>query len=285
MEWAAHRVITLLVPCEEEQWIRMQLLRDPDWFRMMAPEVGETIFLDMPEMGVEGDAIVEAIELCPEIEIGEGQVVTATFHHSTGECLELDIEGEDSPLRVTAGHPIWRVDRNDAQGEALDSTGCCSDSSLCGCDIAGQPADTVSTAHGIAKISAIRLDQTSCPVFNIDVQGDHVYRVASSAVRVHNASPITPGADYGYENQAGSGDSPCNREKLRRNQNGCNTGFVAQAHHVIPCNSSGSTAIQRAVLLGLDLNGVRNGWCLPSVRTSDAVTRRKMPLHSGSHPR
>lgn len=107
MEWAAHRVITLLLPCEDEQWIRMQLLRDPDWFRMMAPEVGGSIFLDMPEMGVEGDAIVEAIELCPEIEIGEGRVVTATFHHSSGECLKLDIEGEDEPLRVAAGHPIW----------------------------------------------------------------------------------------------------------------------------------------------------------------------------------
>ena len=106
MEWAAYRVVSLLLPCEDEQWIRMQLLRDPDWFRVHQPEVGGTIYLDMGEMGVEGDAIVEAIGPCPEIEPGEGRVVTATFHHSIGECLELNIEGEDEPLRVTAGRPI-----------------------------------------------------------------------------------------------------------------------------------------------------------------------------------
>lgn len=59
-------------------------------------------------MGVEGEAIVEAIDDCPEIETGPGRVVTATFAHSTGECLEFDIEGESTPLRVTGGHPIWR---------------------------------------------------------------------------------------------------------------------------------------------------------------------------------
>ncbi len=66
MEWAAYRVVSLLLPCEDEQWIRMQLLRDPDWFRVHQPEVGGTIYLDMGEMGVEGDAIVEAIGQCPD---------------------------------------------------------------------------------------------------------------------------------------------------------------------------------------------------------------------------
>ena len=87
MEWAAYRVVSLLLPCEDEQWIRLQLLRDPDWFRVHQPEVGGTIYLDMGEMGVEGDAIMEAIGPCPEIEPGEGRVITATFHHSIGECL------------------------------------------------------------------------------------------------------------------------------------------------------------------------------------------------------
>tara|TARA_R110002167_G_scaffold338107_2_gene545688 strand:- start:3626 stop:3877 length:252 start_codon:yes stop_codon:yes gene_type:complete len=32
----------------------------------------------------------------------------STFAHSTGECLEFDIEGESTPLRVTGGHPLWR---------------------------------------------------------------------------------------------------------------------------------------------------------------------------------
>ncbi len=237
MEWAAYRVVSLLLPCEDEQWIRMQLLRDPDWFRGHQPEVGGTIYLDMGEMGVEGDAIVEAIEPCPEIEPGEGRVVTATFHHSIGECLELDIEGEDEPLRVTAGHPIWRVDRSDVSEDFADSTDCCGDPSGCGCDVSGaareiieslpelqefqsqivsllesvtatiespvamlnlhpnwiparhlQPGDTVSTVNGDAEISTVRMDHIPCAVFNIEVQGDHVYRVTSSAILAHNDS-------------------------------------------------------------------------------------------------
>jgi len=46
--------------------------------------VGETLWLDMPEMGVEGEALVEAIDDAPEIETGFGRVITATFAHSTG---------------------------------------------------------------------------------------------------------------------------------------------------------------------------------------------------------
>lgn len=60
----------------------------------------------MPEMGVEGKAMVEAIDDCPDIEVGNGRVITATFAHSTGECLEFDIEGEATPLHVTSRHPI-----------------------------------------------------------------------------------------------------------------------------------------------------------------------------------
>lgn len=37
--------------------IHLQLLRDPNWFRLHQPEVGKTILLDMPEMGVEGEAL------------------------------------------------------------------------------------------------------------------------------------------------------------------------------------------------------------------------------------
>jgi len=68
LEWAAHRVITLTLPCLDDETIHLQLLRDPDWFRLHQPEVGETLWLDMPEMGVEGEALVEAIDEAPEIE-------------------------------------------------------------------------------------------------------------------------------------------------------------------------------------------------------------------------
>jgi hypothetical protein len=328
MEWAAHRVITLLLPCEDEQWIRMQLLRDPDWFRMMAPEVGDMIFLDMPEMGVEGDAIVEAIEPCPEIEIGEGRVVTATFHHSSGECLELDIEGEDEPLRVTAGHPIWRVDIR-IDEESVDERPLC-EHVFCECRqptnvssyfnlnrelqeeygilntavnglsaiidrkgmiaevqsnwasaCAFQFGDKVSTQNGNAMVLRIRRAASTEQVVNIEVAGDHVYRVTTSGILVHNASPVIPGRDYGCENPAGSGNNAsCSGTQLASKLGGCPADY--QAHHLIPCALKSSLAVKRAAELGFDINGKINGWCLPTDPKSAAVTgKKKLPVHCG----
>lgn len=85
LEWAAHRVITLTLPCLDDETLHLQLLHDPDWFRLHQPEVGETLWHDMTEKGLEGEAIIESIDDALEIEADPGHVITATFAHSTGE--------------------------------------------------------------------------------------------------------------------------------------------------------------------------------------------------------
>jgi len=209
-------------------------LRDPDWFRLHQPEVGETIWLDMPEMGVEGEALVEAIDEAPEIETGFGRVITATFAHSTGECLEFDIEGESTPLRVTGGHPLWRESAAEANLDEEWSK-CCNSldaavNSSCGCEEPSiyslpveaekeqafaalatavrvitlellapeeqtwveaeefQPGDSLKSLNGLRQITNRHLDRTIERVYNIEVDGDHVYRVGQSGLLVHNAS-------------------------------------------------------------------------------------------------
>jgi len=49
------------------------------------PELGETLWLDMSELGSEGETLVKAIDDCLEIKTGPGRVITATFAHFTGE--------------------------------------------------------------------------------------------------------------------------------------------------------------------------------------------------------
>ena len=110
-EWKACRLITLRLSCENDEFVRLQLLRDPDWFRTHNPEIGGLIYLEMPEMGVQGEAHVETIGPCPTIQSGPGRVITAKFDHSAGECRDIHIENDSQPLSVTGSHPIWCLGR------------------------------------------------------------------------------------------------------------------------------------------------------------------------------
>ena len=198
-------------------------------------EVGETILLDMPEMGVEGEAVVKAIDDCPDIEVGNARVITATFAHSTGECLEFDIEGETKPLRVTGGHPIWRETATE-QDREKQFTECChamdtaTANNSCGCEEPSiyslpvevekeqsfeslatavmnftmellapeeqtwvpaeelQPGDSLKSLTSLRQITNRHLERSIERVDNIEVDGDHVYRVGKSGLLVHNAS-------------------------------------------------------------------------------------------------
>ncbi|MDA1166181.1 MAG: hypothetical protein O3B13_24055 [Planctomycetota bacterium] len=217
-EWAAHRLVTITLWFEDGEFINMQLLRDPGWFRTHQPEVGSLIYLEMPEMGVQGEGIVESIEPCPPIESGQGRVITATFHHSTGECLDIHTAGRDETISATGGHPFWR-----SGSEFESSAGSRSaskqfeltlttdedglwqlDSEVLvmdglereHCGLPGEwamahslePQDLLATLAGSIEITSIDEPSSSQPVFNIEVDGDHVYRVGESGVLVHNAS-------------------------------------------------------------------------------------------------
>jgi hypothetical protein len=188
----------------------------------------------------------EIIESLPELREFESQLVS---------ILESATATMEFPVAVFDPHPNW------TPAARL------------------HPGDTVSTVHGTAKISTVRLDQTPCLVFNIEVQGDHVYRVASSAVLVHNASPVTPGADYGCENPAGSGNNTsCSGTQLASKLGGCPAN--SQAHHLMPCAQRNIRALNRAAELGFNINGAINGWCLPTNASDPRVTgQEKLPVH------
>src|SRR4051794_33901117 len=125
----------------------------------------------MPEMGVRGHALVTAIEPCPEIPQGEGRLVTGTFHHSRGIVYDLWVEGEEEPIGVTGTHPFWSADREDwvpakelKEGERLQ----------------GLEGKT-------PKVESLTLRAEPEPVYNIEVEGDHCYRVGKQGLLVHNA--------------------------------------------------------------------------------------------------
>ncbi|MDW8265044.1 MAG: Hint domain-containing protein, partial [Gemmataceae bacterium] len=125
--------------------------------------------LDLPELGAEGTAKVLRIGPCPPIAAGNGHIVTASFKHEPdGELLTVTIDGEE--IGWTANHPFWSEDRQEfvEAGQLRVGERVCS------------------RLEQIAAVVAIKPRPPTTWVYNLEVQGEHVYEVGPSGVLVHN---------------------------------------------------------------------------------------------------
>jgi hypothetical protein len=150
----------------------VDLLRPLEWVSAQAVNSGGVVRLDMPEMGAVGWARVVAVELCPPLDDGPRQLVTAVFRHWRGRVVELTVEGEVEPLGITPGHPVWSADRQDwipagelEIGERL-------------------LAKDGNTPRVLCRAWCSEPE----PVYNVEVEGDHCYRVGEQGLLVHNVS-------------------------------------------------------------------------------------------------
>ncbi|VTS04822.1 hypothetical protein [Tuwongella immobilis] len=123
-----------------------------------------------------------AIEPCPEIAIGRGRLVVSRFRHSHGEVYDLRLVGSDGIIGVTAQHPLWSATRGVWVSAAELELG----ERLSGI---GQTADRgVGEGTGVVVEVASLLPRGQEPVYNIEVDADHCYRVGEQGLLVHNAS-------------------------------------------------------------------------------------------------
>ena len=155
--------------------------------------VGLTVQMDLPELGLTGEASVLNIQACPIIQDGDGQVVTATFHHSSGDVIDLvvaDRFDQQETFGTTSNHPFWSVDRDEyVQAGSLDI------------------GERVQTLHGDTKTVVSNLPRPGPPVavYNLEVHGEHVYYVGSDGVLVHNSeSYVYAAIRRGSDNEADS---------------------------------------------------------------------------------
>jgi hypothetical protein len=166
----------------------LAFLRPLSWLTNLGGEVGGTIPLVMPEMGLDGQATVLAVEPCPTIEPDDGtgrSVVTGTMRHLARNVLDLEIAGSQEPLGVTDTHPLWSEDRQAfvvagqlRQGEKL------------------RQADR--TLAQVTRITPRRGPPVM--VFNLEVDGQHVFHVGQVGLLVHNTCPdprVRPGYNPG----------------------------------------------------------------------------------------
>jgi hypothetical protein len=244
--------------------VNIEMLRSLEWIREHKAAIGASIFLDEPKEAIQGFATVRAIRSCPPRERWLEKMQIGVYKPWPCRVGDLKIGSECKPIGVTPLHPFWCPDKN-----AWVSAGRL------------EPGDHVSTSRGLSVVEwYVMREVPEEAVYNLEVEGDHVYGVGESGVLVHNSSAPVPGMDYGCENKAGGGRlDPCESGLLATKLGGCKTDY--QAHHLIACSVRNSVALQRAAQLGFDINGMKNGWCLPSLVPEAKATG--LPLHCGRH--
>ncbi len=132
--------------------------------------LGSTIFVDLPEHGISADFTVRGIRPCPTPMAGDGYLVTTRFIHENAEILDLWIEGYNEPIGTTASHPFWSEDRQQfvAAGEL-------------------RVGENLLLADETARrVESITVRSTRETVYNIEVDGEHVFYVGEDGVLVHN---------------------------------------------------------------------------------------------------
>ncbi len=168
------RKLTLRAPKRDGTVAEVVLLRPLTWLNEQHGEVGGTVFISVPECGIDGNAQVLAIDPCPEIRPGGGRVVTGTFLHQARSTITLTIAGQSEPIECTGNHPFWSEDRQAfVRADSL------------------HPNETLRTSTGLTTVESWTPDLNPTPVYNIEVHGAHVYHVGISGVVVHNPSGLS----------------------------------------------------------------------------------------------
>ena len=170
------RTLELRAPKLDGSWAQVTLLRPVAWLEQQLAAGDGAVMISVPECGIDGQAELLAVGPCPPIRPGHGPIVTGTFRHASAQVVDVRVTGLDEPIGATGNHPFWSADRQAfVRADAL------------------RAGERVRTARGVAEIVAVESRAEPAPVYNLEVQGTHVYQVAASGVLVHNACPLGEG--------------------------------------------------------------------------------------------
>lgn len=170
------RMLELRAPKHGGSWADVTLLRPDAWLREHGAEVGGTVFVSVPECGINGNAEVLTIGACPPIPTGPGEVVTGTFRHHSARTVNVVIEGSTEPIGTTPNHLFWSEDLKDfVRADDL------------------HVSERVRTLSGPSRITRVTPRSNDECVFNIEVHLAHVYHVGALGALVHNPGLPCPG--------------------------------------------------------------------------------------------
>jgi hypothetical protein len=169
---ATWQVVSFRLPKPDGGAVEFELSRSPEWLQAIDVRPGAAVYLELAEHGVVGWAEVLAVHPCPPLKAGKGELVTGTFRHEVDRVLYVEIDGAEE-IGTTPNHLWWSEDRQEfVPAEQLQSD-----------------ERVHALGKGACRITAITPRDGPQTVYNLEVHGEHVYRVGPDAVLVHNAYP------------------------------------------------------------------------------------------------
>ena len=164
--------VSFLIVRDDLSVVEAEFIRPRAWIESLGLVKGARLDLAVPELEIDGLAEVTAVRNCPLIADGEGRVVTGRFvTRDVANVVRVTLVNGPG-IRATDVHPIWSVDREDwVPAGTLE---------------AGEHVDTLG---GPIAVEGVEQLESRPAVYNIEVHGEHVYRVTVDGVLVHNACP------------------------------------------------------------------------------------------------
>ena len=156
--------------------VKAEFLRPSEWVERLGLTVGGLLPVGVSELDIDCEAVVTSITPCPEIAAGEGRVVTGRFvTRDAGNLVTVALEN-GTEIRATNVHPVWSVDREEwvPAGDL-------------------EPGELLDTLAGPVAVLSVERLESALDVYNIEVHGEHVFRVTADGVLVHNACSSTSG--------------------------------------------------------------------------------------------
>ena len=148
------------------------LLRPDWWLDVHEAHVGESVYISVPECGIDGNAQLLRADPCPQIQARpheNARVVTGTFKHQSAHVIDISVEGIPEPIGTTTNHPFWSEDRHEFVRADELRTG-----------------ERLQAFTGTPRVVALLPRSEPESVYNLEVQLVHTYHVASNGVLVHN---------------------------------------------------------------------------------------------------
>jgi hypothetical protein len=170
----SHRVLELRLEKADGSLVQVLLVRPLSWIETEKAELHRSLFLNLPEMGVRGNAKIVSISECSAdsrlLSTGK-RLVTGIFVHENAKVFDLYFEALEKPIGVTASHPFYSLSRNTWV----------SASQL-------YPSELVKTKDGSATFLYKKARAGLHCVYNLEIHRDHNYYVSEHKLLVHNNS-------------------------------------------------------------------------------------------------
>lgn len=172
------RGIRLEIRKPDNSLAKISLLRPLWWIEETGATLGGTIHLNLPEMGINGEALISTIIPCTVDSSTlrqNARVITGTFEHENAIVYDLTFNNDTGkPLGVTPNHPLWSLDRNgwvEAGDLRLQER------------LRTKDNEDVRLTKKVQRPGRHK-------VYNVEVHKDHTYFVSDLGILAHNTCTV-----------------------------------------------------------------------------------------------